>query len=69
MGKLVPQAHATFQQMLEAGIKPECVQLLQEHFEIGTLEEHTRQESTDGTVKFLFRLWGRKSDRDGADEA
>ena len=33
----------TFQQMLEAGIKPECVQLLQERFEIGTLEEHTRQ--------------------------
>jgi len=33
-----------------------CIELLAEHFVIQTLEEHTKQESADGTVKFLFRL-------------
>jgi len=37
-------------------LKPECRTLLEEHFAIQTLEEHTRQESADGTIKFLFRL-------------
>jgi 23S rRNA (adenine2503-C2)-methyltransferase len=33
-----------------------CVQLLAEHFIIRTLNEHLKQESTDGTIKFLFTL-------------
>ncbi|WP_179031046.1 23S rRNA (adenine(2503)-C(2))-methyltransferase RlmN [Paenibacillus kribbensis] len=33
-----------------------CVRLLEEHFSIETLEEHVKQQSADGTVKFLFRL-------------
>ncbi|MEV5029962.1 23S rRNA (adenine(2503)-C(2))-methyltransferase RlmN [Paenibacillus sp. LPE1-1-1.1] len=37
-------------------VKAECVQLLSEHFVIQTLTEHTRQESADGTNKFLFKL-------------
>lgn len=37
-------------------IKLSCVELLQEHFTIDTLTEHIRQEASDGTVKFLFRL-------------
>ncbi|WP_127592609.1 23S rRNA (adenine(2503)-C(2))-methyltransferase RlmN [Paenibacillus lautus] len=37
-------------------VHPECLQLLAEHFTILTLEEHTKQESLDGTVKFLFKL-------------
>lgn len=37
-------------------VAPECVNLLEEHFSIQTLTEHTRQESQDGTIKFLFRL-------------
>ena len=46
----------TFGEMAEAGVKKECVQLLEDNWRLGTLEEHTRQESVDGTVKFLFRL-------------
>ncbi|WP_178022346.1 23S rRNA (adenine(2503)-C(2))-methyltransferase RlmN [uncultured Paenibacillus sp.] len=38
------------------GVHPECLALLQEQFAIETLEEHVRQESIDGTIKFLFRL-------------
>ncbi|MDR0270411.1 23S rRNA (adenine(2503)-C(2))-methyltransferase RlmN [Paenibacillus sp.] len=37
-------------------VKQECQALLDEHFAIQTLEEHTKQESADGTIKFLFRL-------------
>ncbi|MFC4812851.1 23S rRNA (adenine(2503)-C(2))-methyltransferase RlmN [Paenibacillus sp. GCM10023250] len=37
-------------------VNADCLALLAEHFAIGTLAEHTRQESADGTVKFLFRL-------------
>ncbi|MNI24917.1 putative dual-specificity RNA methyltransferase RlmN [compost metagenome] len=37
-------------------VAPDCVELLREHFAIQTLTEHTRQESQDGTIKFLFRL-------------
>lgn len=33
-----------------------CIQLLAEHFTIQTLSEHVKQQSADGTVKFLFRL-------------
>lgn len=37
-------------------VKEECIRLLSEHFVIQTLTEHTRQESADGTNKFLFKL-------------
>lgn len=37
-------------------VHPSSVALLKEHFVIGTMEEHVKQESIDGTVKFLFRL-------------
>ncbi|NMO94393.1 23S rRNA (adenine(2503)-C(2))-methyltransferase RlmN [Paenibacillus lemnae] len=37
-------------------VHSECVKLLQEHFSILTLQEHTKQESVDGTVKFLLTL-------------
>lgn len=33
-----------------------CRLLLEEHFAVQTLEEHTRQQAADGTIKFLFRL-------------
>lgn len=38
------------------GVNPECRNLLAEHFAVETLQEHVRQESIDGTIKFLFRL-------------
>ncbi len=37
-------------------VKPEVAALLKEHFAIQTLAVHTKQESADGTVKFLFKL-------------
>ncbi|KKO53949.1 23S rRNA (adenine(2503)-C(2))-methyltransferase RlmN [Paenibacillus sp. DMB20] len=37
-------------------VNRETLQLLAEHYSILTLEEHTKQESVDGTVKFLLRL-------------
>jgi len=37
-------------------VNPACLALLGEHYAISTLEEHTKQVSADGTVKFLFRL-------------
>lgn len=37
-------------------VNPACASLLEEHYVIRTLEEHTKQQSADGTVKFLFRL-------------
>ncbi|SDW95546.1 23S rRNA (adenine(2503)-C(2))-methyltransferase RlmN [Paenibacillus sp. CF384] len=33
-----------------------CLALLAEHFDIQTLGEHTKQESADGTIKFLLKL-------------
>lgn len=39
-----------------ADVHPDCVRTLEEHFEIRSMEEHTKQQSVDGTVKFLFRL-------------
>ena len=33
-----------------------CVELLSDHMTMQTMTEHTRQESKDGTVKFLFKL-------------
>ncbi|XID91324.1 23S rRNA (adenine(2503)-C(2))-methyltransferase RlmN [Paenibacillaceae bacterium WGS1546] len=38
------------------GANPDCLKLLEERFAIVSLSEHSRQESKDGTVKFLFRL-------------
>ncbi|AJS60589.1 23S rRNA (adenine(2503)-C(2))-methyltransferase RlmN [Paenibacillus sp. IHBB 10380] len=37
-------------------VNKECVQLLADHFVIQTLTEHVKQESADGTIKFLFKL-------------
>ncbi|QWU15173.1 23S rRNA (adenine2503-C2)-methyltransferase [Paenibacillus sophorae] len=37
-------------------VHPDALQQLDEHFSIRTLTEHVKQESIDGTVKFLFRL-------------
>ncbi|ASA24703.1 23S rRNA (adenine(2503)-C(2))-methyltransferase RlmN [Paenibacillus donghaensis] len=45
-----------FTELLALDANPECVQLIADHFAIHTMEEHVKQESTDGTVKFLFRL-------------
>ncbi|GMK40315.1 putative dual-specificity RNA methyltransferase RlmN [Paenibacillus sp. CCS19] len=44
----------TFAEMTD--VNPACIALLEEHYAISTLEEHTKQVSADGTVKFLFRL-------------
>ncbi|MET3506614.1 23S rRNA (adenine(2503)-C(2))-methyltransferase RlmN [Halalkalibacter oceani] len=44
----------TFSEM--TNINKECLQLLEEHFEFQTLTEHIKQESADGTIKFLFKL-------------
>jgi 23S rRNA (adenine2503-C2)-methyltransferase len=43
-----------FSEMLD--VNKDCVQLLADHYVIHTLEEHVKQESADGTIKFLFRL-------------
>ncbi|MBP1963873.1 23S rRNA (adenine(2503)-C(2))-methyltransferase RlmN [Paenibacillus aceris] len=37
-------------------VKQDCLQVLEEHFAIQTLTEHLKQESADGTIKFLFKL-------------
>ncbi|WP_239615595.1 23S rRNA (adenine(2503)-C(2))-methyltransferase RlmN [Cohnella mopanensis] len=37
-------------------VNKDCLQLLADHFVIHSLSEHLRQESVDGTIKFLFRL-------------
>lgn len=37
-------------------VNPACIQLLSEHFVIQTQHEHLKQESEDGTIKFLFKL-------------
>ncbi|MFL6557589.1 MAG: 23S rRNA (adenine(2503)-C(2))-methyltransferase RlmN [Bacillus sp. (in: firmicutes)] len=37
-------------------VNQECVQLLENNFSIQTLQEHIKQESADGTIKFLFKL-------------
>jgi 23S rRNA (adenine2503-C2)-methyltransferase len=37
-------------------VNKDCIQLLEDHFYIESLELHTKQESADGTVKFLFNL-------------
>ncbi|MCR8634809.1 23S rRNA (adenine(2503)-C(2))-methyltransferase RlmN [Paenibacillus radicis (ex Xue et al. 2023)] len=37
-------------------VNKDCIQLLADHFAIQTLNEHLKQESADGTIKFLFKL-------------
>ncbi|TFE19596.1 23S rRNA (adenine(2503)-C(2))-methyltransferase RlmN [Cohnella luojiensis] len=43
-----------FSEMVD--VNKECVQVLSEHYVIQTMLEHVRQESVDGTIKFLFKL-------------
>ncbi|MBN2983999.1 23S rRNA (adenine(2503)-C(2))-methyltransferase RlmN [Cohnella algarum] len=45
---------ASFAEM--ADVNEECARLLDEHFFLRSMNEHTKQQSADGTVKFLFRL-------------
>jgi 23S rRNA (adenine2503-C2)-methyltransferase len=37
-------------------VNKECIELLENHFVIQTMNQHLKQESTDGTIKFLFKL-------------
>lgn len=37
-------------------VNKECVRLLEEYFAIQTVNEYLKQESADGTIKFLFKL-------------
>ncbi|WP_374056797.1 23S rRNA (adenine(2503)-C(2))-methyltransferase RlmN [Rossellomorea sp. FM04394] len=37
-------------------LNAECVQLLDDHFYLHTLTQEVKQESKDGTIKFLFKL-------------
>jgi 23S rRNA (adenine2503-C2)-methyltransferase len=37
-------------------VNQECLQLIAEHFVIRTFSEHLKQVSSDGTIKFLFKL-------------
>ncbi|MBS4199241.1 23S rRNA (adenine(2503)-C(2))-methyltransferase RlmN [Bacillus sp. FJAT-49732] len=37
-------------------INKDCLELLEEHFDIVLLKESIKQESADGTIKFLFEL-------------
>jgi 23S rRNA (adenine2503-C2)-methyltransferase len=43
-----------FSEMID--LKEDCIQLLEENFTIQTLRQHVKQEASDGTVKFLFKL-------------
>jgi 23S rRNA (adenine2503-C2)-methyltransferase len=37
-------------------VNKECIQLLADHYVIQTMNEHLKQESVDGTIKYLFKL-------------
>lgn len=43
-----------FSEMLD--VNQECLQLLADHFVLQSLSEYFKQESADGTIKFLFKL-------------
>ena len=43
-----------FSEMID--VNQECLQLLAGHFVFQSLDEHYKQESEDGTIKFLFKL-------------
>ncbi|AXI10758.1 23S rRNA (adenine(2503)-C(2))-methyltransferase RlmN [Oceanobacillus zhaokaii] len=45
---------ASFSEM--NNVNNETIELLEEHFVLHTLEEDIRQESKDGTIKFLFKM-------------
>ncbi len=45
---------STFKDMIN--LKEECMRLLEEHFYIQSLKLYEKQESRDGTIKFLFQL-------------
>lgn len=51
---LYRQRVRSFDNLLE--VNEATIELLKQHFTIETLTEHTRQQSQDGTVKFLFQL-------------
>lgn len=38
-------------------VHADCIALLKEHYAMSTMTEHVKQESKDGTVKFLFKLY------------
>lgn len=44
----------SFSEMLD--LRPEVRQVLESNFRLTSLSEHDRQESQDGTIKFLFKL-------------
>ncbi len=37
-------------------LNQDCIQLLEDHYVIQTLEQSVKQESEDGTIKFLFKM-------------
>src|SRR5690625_5481866 len=37
-------------------VNKDCLELLEEHFVLHTLEKEIKQESKYGTIKFMFRL-------------
>lgn len=43
-----------FSEMVD--VHESCIQLLKDHFSIHTMTEHIKQEASDGTIKFLFKL-------------
>jgi 23S rRNA (adenine2503-C2)-methyltransferase len=43
-----------FSEMVD--VNKDCIQVLSDHYVIQTMHEHVRQESVDGTIKFLFKL-------------
>ncbi|MFD0590377.1 23S rRNA (adenine(2503)-C(2))-methyltransferase RlmN [Paenibacillus sp. GCM10027627] len=45
----------SFEEMTD--VHESCLALLREHFAISTMSEHVKQESKDGTIKFLFKLY------------
>ncbi|REK71821.1 23S rRNA (adenine(2503)-C(2))-methyltransferase RlmN [Paenibacillus paeoniae] len=38
-------------------VNADCITLLKQHFAMSTMTEHVKQESKDGTIKFLFKLY------------
>lgn len=45
---------ASFDEMED--VHADCIALLRQHFVMSTMTEHVKQESKDGTIKFLFKL-------------
>jgi len=43
-----------FSEMMD--VNNECLQLLEDNFDLQSLNAHFKQESSDGTIKFLFKL-------------